>query len=65
MNLRMSSQGFMVDHILGWAVPFGDAEVMGAGGSATEGGKLPARGQDAAGRAASGGHVEVSRPGNV
>jgi hypothetical protein len=61
MNPRLSSQGFLVDHVLGWAARLCDAEVARIGNPGTEGQDRPSPGREFEGRAASGDEMEDSR----
>jgi hypothetical protein len=65
MNLRLSPQGLLVDHVLGWAVQYGDTEAAGADASGTAGVVCAARGGALDGQAASGGGTKDSRSGSL
>lgn len=61
MNMRLSSQGFLVDHVLGWAVRFDDAEAVGADDAGADVVVREALGVTVAGKVAGSGELEVSR----
>jgi hypothetical protein len=57
MNLRLSPKGFLVDHVLGWAVQFGEADAD----SGADGAGRGSYGAALDGQAVSGGENKDSR----
>ena len=65
MNLRLSSEGFLVDHVLGWAAGLGDADVAGAEDPGSDRADRASRGAEPDGRTAGRGEMGVSRSGSL
>lgn len=62
MTPRLASNGLYVDHVLGWAVGFPDADAAGARKSGGDGETRPSRAGQTEDSTATGGATGNSRP---